>query len=72
MKKILLVLTGGTICSSKNTDGLNDLNTEAASLSLVSGYMEKHESSKDGCELSQNGISCWMLFRRWTLLSMRE
>ena len=50
MKKILLVLTGGTICSSKNTDGLNDLNTEAASLSLVSGYMEKHESSKEGCE----------------------
>jgi len=36
--KILLVLTGGTICSAKNSNGLNDLNTESASLELVSRY----------------------------------
>ena len=38
--KILIVLTGGTICSAKNESGLNALNTEAASLSLVSMYRE--------------------------------
>ena len=38
--KILLVLTGGTICSAKNEEGLNDLSTDAASLSLVQRFKE--------------------------------
>ena len=41
MKKILMVLTGGTICSSKGSSGLNDLDTDKASLTLVSIYREK-------------------------------
>ena len=36
--KILLVLTGGTICSSKNENGLNALNTGAAVPTLVTMY----------------------------------
>ena len=36
--KILLILTGGTICSSKNENGLNALNTGAAVPTLVTMY----------------------------------
>ena len=45
--KILIVLTGGTICSAKNESGLNALNTEAASLSLVSMYRESETAGSD-------------------------
>lgn len=38
--KILLILTGGTICSARNENGLNDLNTDAATESLISKYDE--------------------------------
>ena len=48
MMKILLVLTGGTICSSKNENGLNELSTGMAVPSLVSMYEEMiDESEKD-------------------------
>lgn len=51
---ILLITTGGTICSSKNETGLNDLNTEAASLSLVSMYRENAaRNNPDGIEGNQ-------------------
>ena len=49
--KILLVLTGGTICSARNNDGLNDLNTEAASLTLVSLYRESLLSEMEKNEI---------------------
>ena len=39
--KILLILTGGTICSARNDEGLNELSTEAASLLLVNRYREQ-------------------------------
>ena len=38
MNKILLILTGGTICSSKNENGLNALNTGTAVPTLVTMY----------------------------------
>ena len=38
MRKILLILTGGTICSAKNEEGLNALNTGAAVPALVTMY----------------------------------
>ena len=41
MDRILLVLTGGTICSSKNEKGLNNLDTGMAVPSLVSMYKER-------------------------------
>ena len=36
--RILLILTGGTICSEKNENGLNDLNTDDAVAKLISKY----------------------------------
>ena len=45
MMKILLVLTGGTICSSKNENGLNELSTGMAVPSLVSMYEEMIDES---------------------------
>ena len=45
--KILIILTGGTICSAKNESGLNALSTEAASLSLVSMFREREVAESD-------------------------
>ena len=70
MKKILLVLTGGTICSAKNSDGLNDLNTEAASLSLVSVFREANPQNKVEFDSISpiNTLSENMTVAKWNLL----
>ena len=67
--KILIVLTGGTICSAKNESGLNALNTEAASLSLVSMYRDKDKADMDFEVISPiNTLSENMTIDKWNQL----
>ena len=72
MMKILLVLTGGTICSSKNENGLNELSTGMAVPSLVSMYEELIDESEKDVEFETiapiNTLSENMTITKWNTL----
>ena len=73
--KILLVLTGGTICSAKNANGLNALSTESASLELVTTYRQQVALKANASEEVEfetispiNTLSENMTIAKWNIL----
>ncbi|MCR5214179.1 MAG: asparaginase [Eubacterium sp.] len=69
-KRVLLVLTGGTICSARGQDKLNDLDTEAAVPGLLSMYEEAtgDRNKEMVVTLPLNTLSENMTIEKWNCL----
>lgn len=71
MKKILLILTGGTICSVENEDGKRQTNAESAKYKIISEFRES-DSLFNGVEFDTvmplDTLSENMTFEKWNLL----
>lgn len=71
MKKILLMLTGGTICSYENTDGKRATDAESAKYKIISEF-RKSGSPFSGVEFDTvmplDTLSENMTFQKWDIL----
>ena len=69
-KKVLVIMTGGTICSARGNNRLNDLDTDNAVLTLLSMYQEQTgDYDKEILTASPiNTLSENMTIDKWNLL----
>ena len=71
MNKILLILTGGTICSAENTDGKRETDAEKAKLKIISEF-RKCNSPFNGIVFDTvmplDTLSENMTFQKWNVL----
>lgn len=71
MNKILLMLTGGTICSAENTDGKRATDAESAKYKIISEF-RKSNSPFNGVEFNTvmplDTLSENMTFQKWDIL----
>lgn len=71
MDKILLILTGGTICSAVNDDGKRDIDTENAKYKIVSNFKQSDSPFKDvdfDTRMPLDTLSENMTVDKWNIL----
>ncbi len=71
MKKILLILTGGTICSAVNEDGKREIDTENAKYKIVSNFKKSNSPFKNvefETKMPIDTLSENMTIDKWNIL----
>lgn len=71
MKKILLILTGGTICSSENSDGRRESDAKSAELKIINNFRQSNSpfnSVQFETRMPLDILSENMTIDRWNIL----